>query len=435
MNFTKYIILIVLSFQISFLSAGEIKTGNPERERSNKEAMSESTFKKFTKLQEMIADEKYVEARSGLMALLEKRLNSFEKANVNQYIGWVDSAEGKYVAAANRFQKALDSDALPNQAHFPMMLQKAQILCGAGEFQKGLNSLHDYYKVTDAINDRTFVLEANAYAQLKKYRKAIPILKKAISLAEKPNEQWNYLLYSLHVELSQFLQASKVLETLIVINPNKEEYWKRLSGAYFSLKKDDKALATLVVAEKNGMLEDEKNKLQLFKMYALLGVPHKAAKVLEKGLKNGVIKSSYKHWEDLGKLWFSAAEMDRALLAYDEASKLATDGKIDFQRAYIFFDKEDWKKASSALKSAIEKGGLKDKKIGTGYLLMGMSESELGNAASALIALRKASKYDGTKKHAIQWIDHLESEAKRARVQAENDKILGAAENFEETSE
>ncbi|MCF6288157.1 MAG: tetratricopeptide repeat protein [Proteobacteria bacterium] len=431
----KFILLIAVVFQFSNVFAGELKTGNPERKRSSNEAMSEMVYKKFVKYQEMMADSKYAEARAGLTALAAKKLNGFETANVYQYLGYIDAAEGKYVAAVSGFQKAIDSDALPNQAHFNMMLQIAQMLLGDGKHQQGLAALQKYYKVTDAIKDTTFAMEANAYAQMNQYRKAIPILKKAIDLADKPKEQWQYLLYSLHMELSQFSQAAKVLEALIAINPNKKDYWKRLSAVYFNLKKDDKSLATLVVAEKNSLLTNEKDILQLSKMYALLEVPYKAAQVLEQGLKSGVIKPAFKRWENLGKLWYSAAEMDKALFAYDKASELASDGKIDFQRAHIYFGREDWSKASNALRAAIEKGGLTDKKVGTGYLLIGMAESEQGNTNAAIQALKRALKYTSVKKHAIQWLDHIEEQAKRAKADAEREKILADAEVVAETTE
>jgi len=418
------ILLIVTGLFSQLLMAGSEKTGNPERKRSNSEAFTESVYKKFVKLQEMISDEKYKEARAGLVALTSKRLNNFEVANVNQYIGWVDSAEGDYVAAANRFKKAIDSDSLPNQAHFGMMLQMAQMYMAGDKYQKGIDTLKDYYNTVDEIRDSTYALEANAYSQLKQFRKAIVKLKKAISLADKPKEQWHYLLYSLHMELSQFREASKVLETLIQINPNKKDYWKRLSSVYFNLKKDKEALGVLVVADENGLLTNEKDRLHLYRMYAFLDVPYDAGNVLEKGLKGGVIKPTFKRWEDLGKIWYSAAEMDHALFAYNEASKLSTDGKIDFQRAYIYFDREEWPKVKSALTSALEKGGLKDNKIGNAWLLLGMAENEMDNTSAAIKALKNATNYKKTRNSAVQWIEHLEKQAKRARENAERERLL-----------
>ena len=427
----------ILTLCILFLSvnafAGSIETGNPVRERSNKEAMTELIYKKFTRLQEMIADEKYTEARAGLKALTEKRLNDFEKANINQFLGYIDSNEENYTEAAKHFQAALDADALTNPAQFSLMLQMAQFQIMGGNYKKGLDDLHNYYKVTDKITDTTFFLEANAYARLEDFRTAIPILKKAISLSDKPRETWYYLLYSMHMQLSQFIEASKVLETLIKINPNKEDYWKRLSDVYFNLKKDDKSLAVLVLADKNGMLKGEKERLRLFKMYHFLNIPFEAGKVLEKSLKDGVVKPTFKRWEDLGKIWYASAEMDKALDAYTEASKLATDGKIDYQRAYIYFDREEYNKAKNALSNAIEKGGLTDKKVGKAWLLMGMAESESGNDYSAIKYLKNAAKFKNTRKNAIQWITHLEKQIKRDKAEAARKKLLADDANITES--
>ncbi len=422
---TKFLLLLaVISLFSQVVFAGVMKTGNPIRERENKGGMTESIAKKFVKLQEMVADSKNVEARAGLTALLAKRLNNYEKANVNQFLGWVDYAEEKYRSAGKYLQVAIDSDALHNQAHFSVMLQQAQIIAASGDYQKAIDSIHRYYKVTDEIKDSTFYLEASIYAQMEKYRLAIKALKKAIELSDKPVESWYYLLFNLHMQLSEFKQASQSLEVLIKLNPNKRDYWIKLSEVYFTLKKDDKSLAVLILADENGLIPEEKDRIKLFKMYAFLGVPFKAGNVLEKGLKSGVIKPSYKHWDDLGSIWYTAAEMDRSLSAYDEASKLASDGKIDFRRAYIYFARDDWSGARNALLSSLEKGGLKEKKIGTAYLLLGMAESEMKNTSSALKYLRKAVGYKNVRNSAAQWIGHIEKQVKDAKKRAEAERAM-----------
>lgn len=418
----KICILIIFCLSSQNLLAGSLKTGNPERKRSNSEAFTETVYKKFEKLQEMIADEMFAEARAGLNALLDRRLNKFEEAHVNQYIGWIDSGEGKYIEAAKRFKIAIDSDALPNQAHFGMMIQMSKLYMGGEKYQQALNVLHDYYKGVDEIEDKIFAYEANIYAQMKKYKQAIPVLKKAISLSEKPQEKWNYLLYSLYKQESKFQEASEVMELLISINPTKKDYWKNLSADYFNLKKDKKSLAILVLAKESGLIDDEKETIRLFQMYSFLDIPYKAGTVLEKGLRDGVIKSTFKRWEDLGKTWYSAAEMDNALVAYGEASKLATDGKIDFYRALIYIDREEWNKAKTALNSALEKGGLKEKEKGRAWMFLGMAESETNNYSKAIAALKKATKFENSRKNAYQWIEHLQARVKQQRKLAEAER-------------
>ncbi len=413
--------------------AGSMQTGNPVRERSSKEAMSDGVYKKFQKLQEMIADGKYQEAKAGLTALTAKRLNGFEKAQVEQFLGWAESSLENYDAAGRHLQKAIDSDALPNQAQFNMMLQLAQMYAGGGKYQKAIKALEAFYKVTDKIKDTTFYFEASLNAQMEKYRKSLKALNKAIELEDKPHENWHYLRFNLHMQLSDFQKASKEIEYLIELNPAKKDYWEKLNQVYFTLKKDQKALAALVLADLNGMLVKEKDRLQLYKMYAYLGIPYKAGKVLEKGLKSGVIKPSYKRWDDLGSIWYSAAEMDKALLAFDQASKLSKDGKIDLRRAFIYYDKQNWEKAISALKAGIEKGGVKEKKIGNAYLLLGMAYNELGKTNSAIAALKKAMNYKSSRGNAQQMVEYLQSEIKRKAKIKEQEKMFAEQPQEEES--
>jgi tetratricopeptide (TPR) repeat protein len=418
---TKIILLLSLIMISCSVLAGSVMTDNPKRERSSNEGMTALIHKKFEKYQEMIADELYDEAKSGLTALLKKNVNLFERATINRFLGWTESAQGNYKSATNYIQKAIDTNALVDQVHYSMMLQKSQMLAGDDKFQLALDALDEYYKVTDEIKDTTFFYEGSLYAQMDKFKAAMGPIKKAIELSDEPKESWYYLLLSMHMQTSEFLQASEILEILIKLNPNKKEYWSMLSEVYFTLKKDEKSLAVLMVAEKNGMITEEKESLRLYRMYAFLDNPFNAGQVLEKGLKNGVIKPTFKRWDDLGNMWYSAAEMDRALSAYDEASKLAVDGKIDFQRAYIYFDRQDWKNAKKALQAVIEKGGLEEKKIGTTWLLLGMVESEMNNRGGAIKALNNAKGYENTRSSAVQWLDHLETQAKRdqARIAAE----------------
>jgi tetratricopeptide (TPR) repeat protein len=420
---TKHLVLVLTLISFNVFAGFEV-TNNPVRERTNKEAPSQAVYEKFVKLQEMIADGNLIEARAGLVALTERRLNGHETALINQFIGYVDLTEEKYPAAAKRFKEALAADSLPNTSQFDLMRQLAQIYIGDGEYQKGIDALHDYYKVTDKIDDKTLVLEANAYGRMDNYKKAIPILKKAISLSGKPEEQWNYLLFSYHMQLSQYTEAAKVLEYLISINPEKEEYFKRLSSVYFQLKKDDKSLAVLMLADEKNMLSDEKERMQLFKMYAFLGIPYKAGKVLEKGLKDGVVEQTFKNWDDLGKVWYSASEMDKALNAYDQASKFASDGKIDFQRALIYHDREDWAKAKQALKQAQEKGGLSEKQEGNSWVLLGIAENSLGQIENALRSLKQATKFNDSRKYAVQMIEYIEEKREAAKRLAETNRIV-----------
>lgn len=409
--------LCVLSLSAS-LSAGTLKTDNPERKPSASVGlMTESQSKQITRYSEFIADEKYTEARSGLTGMLAK-LNSrdaYVQAIVYQLLGHLDSTAGNYKQAAVNFKNAVDLDALPNTTQFQMMLQRAQLLMIEGDHRGGLKALDEYFKVVDEIPDSAFAIKANAHAQLEEYKEVKKAIKQAISLADEPKENWYQLLLAAHSELSEYREMSDVLKTLIEISPNKKTYFMQLSSVYFTLKEDKNALAALVLAEEKGLLDKETEYLQLFKMYSFNEVPYSAAKVLQKALDNKTVESNFEHWKQLGQTWYNARELNKALAAYDRASEFAKDGDIDITRAYLYLDMENWKQAASSIQSALQKGGLDENKTGNAWLMLGMSQASLKNYTQAREAFNKATNYKNARNNAEQWLNHLKTLEIRAQ--------------------
>ena len=153
-------------------------------------------------------------------------------------------------------------------------------------------------------------------------------------------------------------------------------------------------------------------------LYSNQDVPFKAAAALQKGIEDGIVEGSEKHWTMVADAWYAADAAENALAAYEHAGKASTKGDIDLRRAYILVDMERWDEAVEALEAAIEKGGLKERKFGEAYLLLGMSEFSLGNFSEASTAWGRASKYPKQKKAAQQWMNHMREE--RARKLAQN---------------
>ena len=116
--------------------------------------------------------------------------------------------------------------------------------------------------------------------------------------------------------------------------------------------------------------------------------------------------------------WYVAEEMKNALAAYEQAGKVSDEGSIDLRRAYILVDMERWEESTEALTAALEKRGFSDRKTGEAYLLLGMSEFNLGHYSKASTAWGRAGKYPKIKEAAQQWMNHMREE--RARKLAQN---------------
>lgn len=400
-----FLVLALLLISVPVLAAVE-KTGNPKREVKGV-LPSPENYKKLEKYSELMADEKYAEAKAGFNAMLQRKLNAYERAVVLQYLGYLAMQEDKPQQAIKYFQEVVKLNSLPNRTHFNVMSNIARMYMATGQYRKAVKAWQDYFKATDEIRDSDYALLANTHVQLEDFKKGQQYIKKAIAMAEKPAESWYQLLLITHQQLGEFRQAAKVLEYLVQNYPHKKNYWKQLSQTYFALKQDHKALAALDLANLNGLLTTEQDLLQLFKLYAYLDVPYKAGKILEAGLKSGTIESTKKHWKDLGATWYQAQELEKALTAFKKAAELSDDGELDFQIANIYVGLEDWANARAALKAALQKGGLKDRDVGNSWLLLGMAENYLGNETAARQALEKAKKFPKVRNNAQQWLNHM----------------------------
>jgi len=142
-------------------------------------------------------------------------------------------------------------------------------------------------------------------------------------------------------------------------------------------------------------------------------VPFKAAEVLEKAIRDGVVEANKTHWTLVAETWYNAEELTRALAAFIEAGEVAEDGDIDLRRGFILVDLEQWSEALAALNEALDKGGLGERRTGEAHLLRGMAQFNLGNLDAASADWGRASRYEGTREAAQQWMNHLREERLR----------------------
>lgn len=418
----KLIINCLIALCVTFALAGGVAHAQKKEAKRDVKAgmLRERSYKRLNNIYQEIGDEKYVEALDGLNNLWEQTERyEYERAVIAQAIGHVKSAQEKYGEAIKYFKIALELDKLPNLQHYQIMFGVAQLYAVQSQFEESIRWLLKWFDEVDVEpKAEAYVLLGNAYAQLGNFVKAIEALETAVAKSDDPKENWYQLLMAMHFELKHYEKAGYYLEILVQMNPDKKDYWVQLSSVYVTLKKDEKALATLALAHRRGLLDKESDWKQLSNLYAYLEVPLKAAQVLQEGLEKKIIEPSLKEWEAAGNFWYAAQNLDKALNAFAEAAKYAEDGKIDLRRGYILVDQERWAEAIDALDAAIKKGGIKDNDKGNAHLLMGMARFEQGELDQAEEAFSRARRFEKSKNAARQWLNHLQEERKKIRQAA-----------------
>lgn len=395
----------------------EAQSGQCGKEREvGAKALDELTYKDLNQAYELVGEEKYNEAYNQLRKMLDRAgKDEYLQAILYQALAQVEWSRNNFDPALQYFEKAVELNALPNQAHFALMYQIAQLYYMKERYADALNRLDLWFCTApeDKITSAAYVLQASIHTNNKDYANALKSIEKAISMDKDPKEQWYQLKLAAHYELEQYPQAAETLELIISRWPDKKTYWIQLTQTYYKLKQDDKALSVLALAHRKKLLDTQSDILFLSSLYSNSDVPYKAADVLQKGIESGVVEGSDRHWALAADTWYAAEEMENALTAYEKAGTAARTGEIDLRRGYILVDLERWPPAKEALSSALSKGGLDERKTGEAYLLRGMAEFNLGNFDSASSDWRQATKYPKAREAAQQWMNHLEEERRR----------------------
>jgi tetratricopeptide (TPR) repeat protein len=379
------------------------------------EALDEATWKRLNDVYEDVGAELFDSAFNKIQKMSTRARGDYQRAVIAQAMAQVEWSRSNFVAALENFELAVELDALPDQAHFSLMYQIAQLYYMNERYDDALDRLALWMcKVpAEKVTDLSYILEASIHAEKEDWKNVIPAIENAIALSQDPKEGWYQLKLASHFELEQFPKAAQTLEVMIQRWPDKKDYWVQLSQIYYKLKMEEEALSVMALAYRRDMLDRQTDITYLSSLYSNADVPYKAAHVLQTGIEAGIVKESRQYWSIVADAWFAAEEMENALAAYKLAGKISDDGEIDLRRAYILVDMERWDEASLAINAALEKGGFNELKTGEAYVLQGMSEFNLGNYTKASTAWGRASKYPKTRKSAEQWMNHMREERAR----------------------
>lgn len=379
-----------------------------QKPRTHKvQAASPQVAKALGQVHELLAEKRYAEARKAVQNLLERKgLNAYEEALAWQTSGYIHAAQENYRQAIPAFEKCLALEALSEQSHRNVLYNLGQLYLATEQIDKAIATLEAWFAGAENPSPDAHINLAGAYAQKGEYRKALPLARKAIDLANEPRESWYQLLLGMHYELEEFPQATAVLEEMVRHWPLVGKYWVQLSGLYANVGRERDALAALEVAYRMGDVTEPSDLKRLAQLYLFNGVPYEAARVVERALSEGKLPRDHDNYELLASAWLQAREVDKALPTLRQAAKRAGDGELYVRLGQAYLEKEDYGRAADALRHALAKGGLDDP--GNAHLLLGIATFHLDQRNTCRKHLADARQYDSTRRAAEQWLRHLE---------------------------
>ncbi|MCZ6500481.1 MAG: tetratricopeptide repeat protein [Gammaproteobacteria bacterium] len=401
----------------------------PTEERKPRQtAMDERTYRRLSVVHELLGNSELDQAMQKLQVLVAKGgFTPYEQSQIEQTFGFILAQLGgkdNYDRAIPHFEKAISLDALPDAAQKGMMYSLASLYASQGRYQETINMMMRWLCIEKEPPGAALILIGSSYAQIEKYREALPWVKNAIeSQPEKPVEGWYQLELAMFYELAQYQNAANILKIVVSYWPDKARYWEMLAGAYQELRQDGNALAAMMLAYRKGLLEKGDRLLNLVRMNLFLENPYTAGLILDTEINRGRIQGTQKNLELLLGAWTAAREFDKAISVIDRLGPMSDNGEFYFQKAQLFMEKTNWREVVNAADMAIEKGGLKN--VCSAYLMKGVANAEMDRYAAADTALNRASRSSckrNTRQQAEGWKSYVADRRDAARARAGQSK-------------
>ena len=367
----------------------------------------------LTRINNYILDDDYISAKKELDTLsfrYFKNEQSYERMLINQLLGNFYGTQELYEQAIESYEAALRYRKLCLISNLQVRGNLAQAYFITKNYDQVIRVLLKYEEIAtqrgQEFSPIQKIILGLSYNYNEEYQQAYEYIKSANDSSLSYNEDWLRYELSLAYKLEKFDEATDLAQLLIYLNPEKKEYWKQLSGLYFTQEDDDKSLAGLELAYDNNLLVKNNEYRDLARYFLYKNLPQKAVKALLDGFNNNYLDKTKENYELIADSYFLSRDRSQGIKYLQKSLEIDQDPNIAFKIARFAFEDEDWSLSLKFLNFAKEYGWNETK--GRLELLSGISLYELGRLEESMLAFKEAYKSDETKVAAEGWISFVE---------------------------
>ena len=405
---TAVLLLLVAALAAPALAQRKGKTEKPEPAYPNatredpEPKQSRRMQSKVKKMYELSQEDNAEATEAAAQEVLTSKIATpYEKSLAAQIIAVSYIDRDNYDAAIEYFEKALQENGLPNDSHFQIMYQIAQLHMSDERYDEALQYLDRFFTETRSEKAEAMAIRGNILYRLERFPEAIEALNKAVASSEAPQSSWYQLLMAAYADTEQFDKAGEVAEQLLQKDPNDKALIRNLASIYINADLNDKAMVLLEDAKSKGMLTEERDYRQLYQLYHFAEQEAKAIATIQEGLDKGVLKPSLEVYRTLAEANYFSENIPAAIDAYKQAAAFAKDGEISLNLARVLYEEARWSESKAAAQEALQKG---IRRPGDAYIVLGGAELEMDNRSAAIAAYREAAKYPETESNAKAWL-------------------------------
>ncbi len=388
-----------------------------QQETRKTPAMRERVYSRLSEAQACADEDDMPCARELLDRVREmSNLNSYEIAQMWNFYAFIYFSQDNYREATRAYENVLQQADLPLGLETTTIFTLTQLYFQEERFEDSLAMLERWFALTPTPSPDPYVLKAQIYYSLERFREGIDPVRTAIQVAmdqeRELRENWYRLLNVFYYELEEYPNVIDVLTTMIEMWP-KREYFIQLSAMYGQEGDEGRQLALFETAYEAGWLLRSSEIVNLSQLLLQADIPYKAAKILEKGLEDGIVESTESNWRVLAQAWQLAQEDEEAIPALSRAAGLADDGVLDVRLAQSHQNLAQWQNCVDAARSGMRKGDLR--RPDQANMILGACLFELGEFDAARNAFGDAEKDSRSRTGARSWMRYVDAEEDRER--------------------
>lgn len=335
--------------------------------------------------------------------------SAFEQAQIDRFLGNLYAMAAQYAKASQHLAAALASDQLSAVDHAQALRLQADLALQQQQYAVAIDHYQQWLDFTGGELADVYLRQAQAHYQLKQYAQMIRPLQRAIALSPQPDRNAYLLLLASYYERQLYPQAVKVLEQLVAHKPDDKRWWAQLGMLYLHTGDNTKALATLEGAYLAGLLNSGSERRTLAQLYAANGIPHKAARLQQQAMDEGLLAADERNLATLAGYWLAAKELAQALRLYQQ---LAAGGNGGYARqaGQIQLQLRQPDAAIASFEQALKAGAQPQGAI---YLELARAHLQLEHLAEAYAYVKKAQAEPQSAAVAKPWARYLQARARQ----------------------
>ncbi len=381
-----------------------------ERKARKTQIVGERVGKILVKAFELYNEEKLDEAIAVLLDA--KSSNEFDTATVNRFLGNLYATKDEK-QAIKYLTLAIKPDILTFNDHAGSMKLLADMLLQDKQYQQAIKAYEDWIMFTGEQNSDAYMRIANAYYLMNQYDKVLAPADDAIRFAAKPTEGPYQLKMAALYENKRYKELVAVVETMVQLFPENKQFWVYLGNFYTLTEEFDKSLATLQMAYSMGYLEKDSEVRMLAQMYANNNIPYKAAVVMEKHVKSGLVKKDKTNLTFIASNYQSAREFGRAAEYYGELAKLTNEADAYRRQGSAYAAIQKYNDAIAAFDKAL---ALNVDRPSTVYMSLVDAYFYQKKYREAYAALMNAKKDPAMSRQVRSWESYIKDKAKQKGI-------------------